>query len=89
MRWIKATDLETWARGYHNARDELPMLVADLLRASGPDISAIRFPSGDKGQVRGFDGHLESGVSALNVPEGRSYWEFGTDAAQRLQEADW
>lgn len=79
MRWITATDLENWARGHVKARDELPMLVADLLRASGPDIGAIRFPSGDKGQVRGFDGHLESWVEALNVPEGRSYWEFGSN----------
>ena len=41
---------------------------------------SIRFPSGDKGQVRGFDGHLVSSVAALNVPQGRSYWEFGTEA---------
>jgi hypothetical protein len=40
----------------------------------------MRFPSGDKGQVRGFDGHLLSAVGGFNVPPGRSYWEFGTDA---------
>ena len=38
----------------------------------------MRFPNGDKGQVRGFDGHLISNVGAFNVPQGRSYWEFGT-----------
>ena len=47
--------------------------------ASSQDVAAIRFPSGDKGQVRGFDGVLTSGVTALNVPQGRSYWEIGTD----------
>jgi len=77
MRWVTATQLETWARGI-SARNELPKVVSDLIRASSPDIASMRFPSGDKGQVRGFDGHLVSEVGAFNVPRGRSYWEFGT-----------
>ena len=40
----------------------------------------MRFPSGDKGRVRGFDGHLQSGSEGFNVPLGESSWEFGTDA---------
>src|SRR5688572_15865165 len=78
MRWISATDLENWAKNL-GARDDLPKIVSDLIRASAPDIASIRFPSGDKGQVRGFDGHLVSEVAALNVPLGRSLWEFGTN----------
>ncbi|HEY5212215.1 MAG TPA: hypothetical protein VIJ38_04255 [Acidobacteriaceae bacterium] len=54
-------------------------MVGDLIRASCPDINAFRFPSGDKGQVRGFDGHLETTWGGNNVPEGNSYWEFGTE----------
>lgn len=78
MRWISATDLESWAKSL-NAREDLPKIVSDLIRASAPDIVSIRFPNGDKGQVRGFDGHLVSQVEALNVPLGRSLWEFGTN----------
>src|ERR1700728_4244070 len=77
MRWITTTQLENWARTLA-ARNELPKIVADLIRASSPDIASIRFPNGDKGQVRGFDGYLVSEVGVLNVPQGRSYWEFGT-----------
>ena len=72
MRWVTAAQLENWARGIP-ARDELPKIVSELIRASLPDVASMRFPSGDKGQVRGFDGHLESDVSAFNVPHG-PYW---------------
>ena len=79
MRWVTAAQLETWARSV-GARADLPKIVSDLIRASAPEIASIRFPNGDKGQVRGFDGHLVSDVAALNVPLGRSYWEFGANA---------
>src|SRR5690349_1476170 len=78
MRWITAKQLEDWA-GSIGSETELPKIVSDLIRASAPDLVSIRFPSGDKGRVRGFDGHLVSEISALNVPLGRSYWEIGTD----------
>ena len=82
MRWITAPQLENWARGTP-ARDELPKIVADLIRASSPDIASMRFPSGDKGQVREFDGHLVSYVKALNVPQGQSFWEISTEQDYR------
>lgn len=76
MKWITATNLEQWAETLQ-ARTVFPGLVADLIRASASEISAIRFPNGDKGQVRGFDGVLEAvGVSPY-VPDGNSIWEFG------------
>jgi transcriptional regulator with XRE-family HTH domain len=78
MRWISASQLEQWAPS-NSAREALPKIVSDLILASSPDISAIRFASGDKGQVRGFDGVLDSAAQGLNVAEGRSYWEIGTD----------
>ena len=52
-------------------------MVADLVRASAAEISLFRFPSGDKGQVRGFDGRLQSGGAPPFVPAGESIWEFG------------
>jgi hypothetical protein len=63
------------------ARNVFPGLIADLVRAEAPNISNIRFPSGDKGQVRGFDGHLDANVDSPYVPNGKSIWEFGVNAA--------
>lgn len=81
MRWITATNLQQWADTLP-ARTSFPGLVADLIRASAADITRIRFPSGDKGQVRGFDGVLEAVGAPPFVPEGKSIWEFGvTEAA--------
>jgi hypothetical protein len=82
MRWISARQLEQFAPS-NSAREALPEIVSDLILASSPDITAIRFPSRDKGQVRGFDGVLVSGVAGFNVPQGRSYWEIGTNADYR------
>jgi hypothetical protein len=73
-------------------------LIADLIRASADEISDIRFPSGDKGQIRGFDGVLESVGKPPYVPQGNSIWEFGVagdfiakaegDYAKRTKEMD-
>ena len=81
MRWVTASQLENWARSDASSRVELAKLASDLVRASSTDITAMRFPSGDKGQVRGFDGHLLCEVAALNVPQGRS---FGSWNRQQL-----
>lgn len=84
MRWITANQLEAWARGI-GSKVQLAGIVSDLIRASGSDIAAMRFPNGDKGQVRGFDGYLISEEAALNIPEGRSYWEFGTNEDYKVK----
>lgn len=84
MKWITAAQLDAWGQTRTSAT-ELPGLVSDLIRATAPDITAIRFPTGEKGQVRGFDGVLESSVAALNVPQGRSYWEFGTESGYQAK----
>ena len=84
MKWIIARDLEQWAASL-SARTAFPALIGDLIRASVPDISGFRFPSGDKGQVRGFDGHLIATEAPPFVPGGVSVWEFGVtkeDAAK-------
>ncbi len=57
MRWVYALDLEHWVDTIP-ARVEFPGLVGDLIRASLPSISSFRFPRGNEGQVRGFDGSL-------------------------------
>jgi hypothetical protein len=76
MKWIRALDLEQWADTL-GARNAFPALIGDLIRASAKDIDSFRFPSGDKGQVRGFDGSLVSAPAPPFVPGGPSIWEFG------------
>ncbi|SDD96192.1 hypothetical protein [Paraburkholderia lycopersici] len=76
MRWVTATNLQQWADTLQ-ARTSFPALVADLIRATAANISDIRFPNGDKGQVRGFDGVLDATGMPTYVPDGRSIWEFG------------
>jgi len=77
MKWITASDLTTWS-GSPGARTDLPELLGDLIRATADSISSFRFPSGDAGNVRGFDGHLDSNTGGFNVPQGVSYWELKT-----------
>ena len=80
MRWITALNLQQWADTL-SARNVFPGMIADLIRASARNISNIRFPNGDKGQVRGFDGILEAVGVQPYVPDGLSIWEFGVNAS--------
>jgi len=78
MKWITAANLHAW--GWSTSAElELPEIVADLIRSTASHIRYIRFPSGDKGRTRGFDGILESEGDALFVPNGKSIWEIGTE----------
>jgi hypothetical protein len=79
MKWISALDLQTWADTLQ-ARSIFPGLIGDLIRASASEIGAFRFASGDKSQIRGFDGKLESTGVPPFVPSGNSIWEFGVNA---------
>lgn len=78
MKWITALDLQRWAETVR-AREQFPALIGDLIRASVDGIDRFRFPSGDKSQVRGFDGVLSTDTSSKFVPEGDSIWEFGVN----------
>ena len=76
MKWITALDLQKWADTLQ-ARAILPELVGDLIRASASELQSFRFLSGDKSQVRGFDGRLSAIGAPPFVPDGDSIWEFG------------
>jgi hypothetical protein len=86
MKWITASNLEAWSQT-NEARAIFPELIGDLIRASASQISSFRFPSGDKGQVRGFDGWLEATGCPPFVPDGPSIWEFGvtSDAGKKFK----
>jgi hypothetical protein len=79
MKWVTARNLESWAEG-QSGKSNFPDLIADLIRASSPNIASYRFPTGDKGQVRGLDGYLQIAPnSPLSpyFPIGESVWELG------------
>lgn len=77
MRWIDENALKRWADQL-DARALLVSMVADLIRATIADPTQFRFPGGNAGQVRGFDGDLETTDSVGLVPKNKSKWEFGT-----------
>jgi hypothetical protein len=79
MKFIRATDLDAWART-HTSRTALSEMVSALIRASVPDPSYIHFPKGDAADIPGYDGSLVATGAPPYVPEGQSVWELGTDA---------
>jgi hypothetical protein len=74
---VRANDLVEWASTF-SAREDLPGLVARLIRGSCPRLESYRFPTGDASQTHGFDGVVDSPEGSTFVPVGRSIWEFGT-----------
>jgi hypothetical protein len=88
MQWIDEAGLADWAQRI-DARAHLPDLIADLIRASITDASRFRFPGGDAGQVRGWDGVLETAEAAAFVPAGKSKWEFGAGAGAKKATDDY
>lgn len=84
MQWIKALDLEMWAETVQ-AKGKMPGLVSDLIWATASKVRYLRFPNGDKGQVRGYDGELDAESSSSFIPDGKSVWEFGTSGAGKAK----
>ncbi|HUU33385.1 MAG TPA: hypothetical protein VMW48_04940, partial [Vicinamibacterales bacterium] len=81
MRIITSTIWDQWS-DHVTSRTDLPRWTESLIRATA-DIADIRFPSGDAGQLHGFDGRLESSGFLGFVPEGKSVWEFGTSPLRK------
>lgn len=88
MQWIDEKGLATWAERT-DARSLLADMVADLIRATISDASRFRFPGGDAGQLRGWDGDLETAEALGVVPAGKSKWEFGAGAGAVKALADY
>ena len=94
---IKARQIESWADQI-DARTHLPVLLRKLVHSTGRDLHQVDFPGYDNAQRHGPDGIVKSGASNSWIPEGTSYWEFGTnknprgkaekDYSARLQSVD-
>jgi len=76
---ITARQIEDWADSQIDARTHLPVLLRRLVHSTGSDLSQVDFPGFDNAQRKGSDGLVEAGAATPWVPEGKSYWEFGTD----------
>jgi len=76
---IKARQIEGWADSQIDARSHLPVLLRKLVHSTGSDIRLVDFPGYDNSQRKGNDGILEAGAATPWIPEGKSYWEFGTN----------
>lgn len=76
---IKARQIEGWADSQIDARTHLPVFLRKLVHSTGSDLHRVDFPGYDNAQRKGSDGFVEAGAATPWIPEGRSYWEFGTD----------
>lgn len=86
MKWFTAEQLNFWGRG-KQAQSETPTWVEALIRATAPEISAIRFLGGASSNLRGFDGILTAAGMPPYVPEGQSVWEFGAGDTSMVAKA--
>ena len=76
---IKARQIEDWADSQIDARTHLPVFLRRLVHSTGNDLRQVDFPGYDNAQRKGSDGFVEAGAATPWVPEGKSYWEIGTD----------
>lgn len=75
---IKARQIDDWAKQI-DARDLLPILLRKLILSTGTNFRQVDFPGYDNAQRRGSDGIVEADLATPWIPEGRSFWEFGTN----------
>ena len=74
---IKSQQIDAWADGI-DARHLLPVLLRMLIVSTHDGLSRITFPGHDDAQRHGWDGLLEADSATPWIPQGTSYWEFGT-----------
>ena len=79
---IKARHIENWADRI-DARTHLSVLLRKLVHSTGRELHQVDFPGYDNAQRQGPDGVVKSGASNPWIPEGVSYWEFGTNKNPR------
>ena len=82
---IKARQIEGWADSQIEARTDLPVLLRKLVQSTGNDLLNVDFPGYDNAQRKGNDGFVAASAATPWVPEGSSYWEFGTNKKPRTK----
>jgi hypothetical protein len=84
---VSSTHLVRWA-AERRAEGMLPLLVAQLIRATATGISRFGFPSGDSVTRPGLDGILNASTGNEYVPTGDSVWEMGRNDDPRAKAED-
>jgi addiction module HigA family antidote len=75
---IKASQIEGWSSKIE-ARTLLPVLLRKLVHSTGIGLSKVDFPGYDNAERHGSDGFISADTAIPWIPEGDSYWEFGTN----------
>ncbi len=75
---IRARQIDSWADRI-DARTLLPVLLRKLVHSTGRELHQVDFPGYDNAQRHGPDGIVKSEAPNSWIPEGVSYWEFGTN----------
>ena len=76
---IKAKQIEDWAENNIEARHLFPVLLRKLVHSTGHELRQVDFPGYDNAERKGWDGMVEAAAATPWVPEGKSWWEFGTN----------
>jgi len=77
MKWINATDLNSWA-DRNDSHGLMPKVVRRLIHATTNAITRITFPSEEGIYIGGWDGIAETDAIHPFVPQGTSAWEFSS-----------
>lgn len=87
---VTENSLDEWVRAHSNdAQGVIVELIYRLVLASCPNPTERRFPLGDSIGQHGPDGYLDTVLGFLPfVPEGRSYWEIGTNVKPGTKATD-
>ena len=76
---MKAQQIEEWVERNIDARHLLAVLLRKLIHSTGHELRRVDFPAYDNAERPGPDGQVEAGAATPWIPEGKSYWEFGTN----------
>jgi len=74
---IRAHDIQAWASGRIEPRQQLAAFLRRLVNTTGIDLGRVDFPAYDNAERHGWDGYIEAGAATPWIPIGISGWEFG------------
>ena len=76
---LDSNDLDYWS-GQPASKADIALIVSRLVRATTPSLQQAMIPKGKSTFSGGWDGEIRNSQATEFVPEGLSFWEFGTEA---------
>lgn len=87
---IRGNDIQAWASGRIEPRQQLAALLRRLVNTTGIDLSKVDFPAYDDAERPGWDGYVDAAAATPWIPIGVSGWEFGCNAdPERKAQSDY